>query len=165
MPTWFQSILGTRGYHRVTATCLHWYSRMCVLLPKGKPCLPPPAAQATVHGRAAAAARRLFETEILGSQSRTSDCMPKSSVGSLQRALVEPPSLEWVETPQTRERTLHLSPFSTHLPLALQLGADLLSTENQGDVSCQEPMGTGGSWLSTNNNIRKTCKLCGLLSF
>lgn len=48
---------------------------------------------------------------------RTSDCMPKSSVGSLQRALVEPPSLEWVETPQTRERTLHLSPFSTHLPL------------------------------------------------
>lgn len=37
------------------------------------------------------------------------------------RALVEPPELEWVETPQTGERTLLLSPFSTHLLLAFHL--------------------------------------------
>lgn len=42
-------------------------------------------------------------------------------VGSLQRALVEPPELEWVEMPQTREKTLLLSPFSTRLSTALQL--------------------------------------------
>lgn len=84
--------------HLATATCSHLHSPMYVLPP-----FPSPAAQITGHGREAAAGR-LTQRSLDPTLDfiRTSDCprVPKP-VGSLQSALVEPPELEWVATPQT----------------------------------------------------------------